>query len=78
MRVQKRLRRWERRLAVTAALGAAIAGLGCVVGSDEEPGCHADAECDEGFVCRSGACFGATTDASPPPVADAGDAGDDA
>jgi hypothetical protein len=78
MPVQRRLRARGPRLFAAAVLGTVIAALGCVVGPDEEPGCHRDAECDEGFACRAGACFRTTTDASPPPAPDGGDAGGDA
>lgn len=60
-------------------VSALFVPIACVLGSEEEPGCHNDAECDDGFVCRSGACFRITTDLSPPrdpAMNDAGDAGD--
>ncbi|MEZ4301512.1 MAG: hypothetical protein R3B70_41645 [Polyangiaceae bacterium] len=44
-----------RRVIGIAAVGACLA-IGCVLGSPEEPGCAEDAECDDGFVCRAGAC----------------------
>lgn len=55
----------------------------CALGSPDEPGCTEEAECEEGFVCRAGACIeklpftpqpsdaGTDGDAAP----DAGDAG---
>jgi hypothetical protein len=61
------------------ALAAALAGaaitvaVGCALGPEQEPGCHHDAECGEGFTCRAGACFRTTTDRSSP-ATDAGDA----
>lgn len=65
-----------RRFALAIALGALASGVAsCVLGSDE-PGCHDDTECDDGFVCRAGACFRVTTSRSPPvDQADAGDGG---
>jgi hypothetical protein len=50
----------------------------CALGEEDEPGCHADAECGGGFVCRAGACFRLTTGLSPPqdPAEDGGDGGD--
>jgi hypothetical protein len=63
-----------RSLALGSALVAfAVLFAACVVGSGD-PGCRSDAECDEGFTCRAGACFRLTTGASPP--ADPSDAGD--
>jgi hypothetical protein len=58
---------------------ATLAGtmLGCVIGTEEPPGCETDADCGAGLTCRAGACFGTTTPRSPPPDAgDGGDAGD--
>jgi hypothetical protein len=47
------VRRW-----IVIGLAAWVAVMtGCVLGSPEEPGCGEDAECDEGFSCRAGACF---------------------
>lgn len=47
------MRRWI--VISGAAWLAALAG--CVLGGSEDPGCHEDAECGEGFSCRAGACF---------------------
>ncbi len=52
------------------------AAIGCALGTEQEPGCHVDAECGEGWTCRAGACFQATT-GQPRPVVDGGDAGGD-
>jgi hypothetical protein len=57
----------------TLTIGCAI---GCAIGTEQEPGCHVDAECGEGWTCRAGACFRTTTDRSSSSVVDAGDAGD--
>jgi len=59
-------------LPIALALGGA-----CVIGEEEEPGCHRDAECDGG-VCRNGACFEVTFGQSPPadPPGDDGGAAD--
>jgi hypothetical protein len=59
-----------------AALVTGRAGLGCVIGTEESPGCHTNADCGADLTCRAGACFGATTPRSPPDAADGGDAGD--
>jgi hypothetical protein len=48
-----------------------LAAIGCAVGPEQEPGCHGDTDCGEGWICRAGACFQATPD-----VADGGDSGD--
>jgi hypothetical protein len=56
------------------AVGLVAAAIGCALGPEQEPGCHRDTDCGEGFACRAGACFRATTDRSSP----ATDAGDDA
>lgn len=50
------------------------AAAGCVLGSPEPPGCAEDAECEEGFVCRAGACLEELTGAPLPQ--DAGADGD--
>lgn len=63
---------WLLALAPIAALAAS-----CVVGADEEPGCHSDAECGTG-VCRAGACFAVGPGSTPvDPSLDAGDDGPD-
>ncbi|MBK8253915.1 MAG: hypothetical protein IPK82_14785 [Polyangiaceae bacterium] len=54
--------------------GWAAVIAGCVLGSPDEPGCSEDAECDEGLVCRAGACV-SELKASPGGV-DAGSDGD--
>lgn len=59
-------------IALAVALGAAV---GCALGPEQEPGCKVDADCDEGFVCKAGACFRTTTGHTPP-EADGGDAAD--
>jgi len=66
----------QARPALAAALAGAVvaAALGCALGPEQEPGCHDDADCGDGFTCRAGACFRTTTDPSPPET----DAGDDA
>lgn len=51
------------------------AGGACALGEEEEPGCRGDAHCDDGFVCRGGACFRITTGPSPPLDLDEDDAG---
>lgn len=48
---------------------------GCALGTEQEPGCHTDADCPDGWICREGACFHATTGVTSP-VEDGGDAGD--
>jgi hypothetical protein len=58
---------------LSAALGSAAPG--CALGTEREPGCHADTDCGGGWTCRAGACFRATTGLTPP-VVDGGDAGD--
>ncbi len=58
-------------MAVGAFLAAAA---GCAIGAEQEPGCHADADCGDGWLCRAGACFETTTGRSSP-VADGGDGG---
>lgn len=60
--------------------GGVAALAGCVLGSPEPPGCAEDAECDDGFVCRAGACLEELTGAPVPQDAGAdgfggGDAG---
>lgn len=63
-------------LVAPAALWVWLAGAaGCVVGEEEAPGCRQDSECEEGFVCRAGACLRVTTGLSPP--RDPEDAGQD-
>jgi hypothetical protein len=63
--------------AIASLFALTIAGaIGCAIGPEQEPGCHVDAECGEGWTCRAGACFRTTTDRSSPSVVDAGDAGD--
>ncbi|MFT3774887.1 MAG: hypothetical protein QM820_56790 [Minicystis sp.] len=53
--------------ALVAGLGAALlTALGCALGPEAGSGCRDDAECDDGFTCRAGACFQATTGGSPP------------
>ncbi len=53
--------------------------IGCAIGAEQEPGCHADADCGDGWTCAAGACFQTTTGQSSPSVdgGDGGDAGDD-
>jgi hypothetical protein len=67
-----------RRLVLAALCTAASTMIAaCALGGDEAPGCHADADCAPGSVCRSGACFSVSTGLSAPhdPArADAGDA----
>jgi hypothetical protein len=74
MRVQKGRRSNGKRRAIAAAIAAAgvTAALGCALGPEQEPGCHDDADCDDGFTCLSGACFRTTTDRSAPAM-DGGD-----
>jgi hypothetical protein len=50
--------------------------VGCVLGSEHEPGCQVDADCGDGWFCRAGACFQTTTGRSLP-VVDGGDAASD-
>jgi hypothetical protein len=38
-----------------------IGAIGCALGPEDEPGCHEDAECGQGFACVAGACFRATS-----------------
>jgi hypothetical protein len=79
MRVQNgRAARVGRARAALAAASAALVtiAIGCVLGPEQEPGCHHDIDCGDGFTCRAGACFRATTDRSPP-ATDAGDAAAD-
>lgn len=65
-----------RRLVVIAFAWGIAAVLGCVLGSPEEPGCTEDAECEDGFVCRAGACLEEITGAPLPQDAGVdGDAG---
>jgi hypothetical protein len=64
------------RAALLLLAPVAAVALGCAIGPDEAPGCHTDADCDKGFTCRAGACFGATTPRSPPDAGGGGDAGD--
>lgn len=60
---------------VAAVCVTSIAAGACVFGS-RDPGCASDADCDQGFVCREGACFEITTPRSPPnDPRDAGDGG---
>jgi hypothetical protein len=61
---------------IAALAIAAIAPAACVLGPNEPPGCQSDADCEEGSVCRAGACFRTTTDRTPPDEADGGDGGD--
>lgn len=64
------MQRW-----MVIGLGAWLAAFaGCVLGGSEEPGCSEDAECEEGFSCRAGACFKETTGGAFVPP----DAGSDA
>jgi hypothetical protein len=51
------------------------AAIGCAIGTEQEPGCQADADCPGGWTCRAGACF-ATTTGRTDPVEDGGDSGD--
>jgi hypothetical protein len=63
--------------ALASALLASVIGcIGCAIGAEQEPGCHADADCGDGWVCAAGACFQSTTGQSSPAV-DGGDAGED-
>lgn len=59
MRVQKWRRSARRAPPLPALLALALAAIGCALGAEEAPGCHDDAECGGGFVCRAGACFSA-------------------
>lgn len=59
---------------VIGAAFAVGAAAGCVLGEPEDPGCSEDAECDEGYFCRAGACFRETSGGGPAPK----DAGSDA
>lgn len=34
-----------------------VSAAACVLGEPEDPGCVEDAECDEGYSCRAGACL---------------------
>lgn len=67
-------------IAVFFVAPALVGGASCALGEEEEPGCRADAECPEGFLCRGGACLRITTPLSPPndpgAVNDGGDGGD--
>ncbi len=61
---------------IAASIGLLLASaIGCAVGTEQEPGCHVDADCDPGWTCRAGACFHTTTGLTDP-AADGGDAGD--
>jgi hypothetical protein len=55
-----------RRLLGFAFVGGMAAAAGCVLGSPEAPGCAEDAECEDGFVCRAGACMRELTGTPPP------------
>lgn len=61
-----------------AFLALAWLNTGCVLGSEQMPGCRQDRpeDCSPGWVCRSGVCFRPTTTLSPSPLADSGDASD--
>lgn len=72
MRVQKRRRPARpQALAIASVAASLAAAIGCVLGPDEAPGCHADRDCRDGFTCRAGACLRTTTDASAPEPGDA-------
>ena len=59
-------------IVLSAGVAIVLTALdGCALGTEQEPGCHADAECADGGICRAGACFWATTGLTNP-----GDAGD--
>jgi Cys-rich repeat protein len=63
----------RRRIGI-AFVGGLVAAAGCVLGSPEPPGCAEDAECEDGFVCRAGACLEELT--GTPLPGDAGASGD--
>jgi len=72
MAARRRHPRWQAAL-LACGCAALMAPPACVIGPDQDPGCHADADCDPGFTCRAGACFRVTTSRSPPgEPADAG------
>jgi len=59
----------KRPLSLWLALGAGLSLLGgCVLGSEQPPGCRVDHpdDCDPGFVCRAGACFRYNNEAGKP------------
>ncbi len=59
----------KRRNTLGLALLAALASLGgCVLGSQQPPGCRVDhpGDCAAGFVCRAGACFRYNNEAGKP------------
>ena len=63
------MRRVKRQLALCLVLVAGLASLGgCVLGSEQAPGCRVDHpdDCERGFVCRAGACFRYNTEAGTP------------
>ena len=69
-----------RRLAFALLALASPIAASCALGTERDPGCQSDGECEQGFVCRAGACFRFTTSESPPaePSADAGSDATDA
>jgi hypothetical protein len=72
------VRRTATRTPVFTAAAAAIlvTVIGCALGTEQEPGCHAAADCGDGWICTAGACFQATTGQSSPAF-DGGDGGDE-
>jgi hypothetical protein len=46
---------------------ALFAPPGCVLGSEQDPGCRANhpEDCGSGYVCRAGACLRFSTEAGP-------------